>query len=124
MKVDGAYLPLEYVRGYMESLKNIEKARKESPKRINEAIILETENKMKSIIVDGKIPGYTTGQTQTYQWITDGDALKIEIIGDRAARNGLPRGTDILPRLKGKVGIITNDTNGQMVELTVYKTTK
>lgn len=56
MKVDGAYIPLEYVRGYMEILKNIEKARKESPKRINEAIILETENKMKSLLVDGKIP--------------------------------------------------------------------
>lgn len=56
IKIDGAYIPLEYARGYTEILKNIEQARKNPPKRINEAIILETENKMRSLLVDGKIP--------------------------------------------------------------------
>ncbi|MBP7643116.1 MAG: fibronectin type III domain-containing protein [Saprospiraceae bacterium] len=90
-----------------------------------EILIIDAKHSQKAQIVDGKIPGYTTGQTQTYQWITDGDAVKIEIIGDGANNIiGLGRNIDILPRLKGKIGIITNDSNGQLVELSVYKTNK
>lgn len=58
--------------------------------------------------------------TQSYQWITDGDAIKIEIIGNNGI--GLPRGTDILPDLKGKVGVITNNGKGHLTEISVYKT--
>lgn len=85
----------------------------------------DAKHSQKAKIVDGEIPGYTNGQRDTYQWITDGDAIKIEIIGDGANNiQGLGRTVDILPRLKGKIGIITNDVNGQMIELSVYKTTK
>ena len=61
-----------------------------------------------------------------YQWITDGNATKIEIIGNNVTFDiaSIKKFDDILPRLKGKIGIITNDANGQLVELSVYKTTK
>jgi len=111
---DGA--PTRGKEGYLDDLVETE---------AGDLIIIDAKHSQKAQIVDGKIPGYTEGQKQSYQWITDGDAVKIEIIGDGAnSIPGLGRNVDILPRLKGKVGVITNDANGQMVELSVYKTTR
>mgnify|MGYP003631645313 CR=1 FL=1 len=45
-------------------------------------------------------------------------------VRQRGTSGTLALAGDILPRLKGKIGIITNDANGQLVELSVYKTTK
>ncbi|MFC4673099.1 hypothetical protein [Dysgonomonas termitidis] len=104
------------VEGYLDDL--VETSNKD-------LLIIDAKHSQKAAIVDGKIPGYTAGQKQSYQWITDGDVVKIEIIGDGANNiPGLGRKIDILPRLKGKVGIITNDASGQLVEISVYKTTK
>lgn len=89
-------------------------------------LIIDAKHSQKAQIVDGKIPGYTVGQIQSYQWITYGNATKIEIIGNNVTFDiaSIKKFDDILPRLKGKIGIITNDANGQLVELSVYKTTK
>lgn len=86
-------------------------------------IIVDAKHSQKAQIVDGKYPGYTSGQKQSYQWVTDGDAVKIEIIGDGALPD-IVRGTDILPDLEGKIRIITNNGAGQLVESSVFRTTK
>ena len=85
-------------------------------------IISDAKHSQKTAIVDGQIPGYTTNQTQGYQWIVDGNLTKIEVIGDKGARLGIIKGDDLLPRLKGKIIILTNNSTGQIVESSVFKT--
>jgi len=84
-------------------------------------LISDAKHSQKAAIVDGKIPGYTTNQTQGYQWIVEGNAARIEVIGD----GGLPiitRQTDLLPDLDGKITILTNNEKGQIVESSILKT--
>jgi hypothetical protein len=84
-------------------------------------IISDAKHSQKAAIVDGQIPGYTTNQTQGYQWIVDGNATKIEVIGDKGLPN-ITRQTDLLPRLDGKIRILTNNTNGEIVESSILRT--
>ncbi len=85
-------------------------------------ILSDAKHSQKAAIVDGQIPGYTTNQTQGYQWIVDGNASKIEVIGDKGIPNGITRGRDLLPDLDGKVKVLTNNAQGEIVETSIVRT--
>jgi hypothetical protein len=85
-------------------------------------ILSDAKHSQKAAIVDGQIPGYTTNQTQGYQWIVDGNVSKIEVIGDKGLRNGINRGDDLLPDLDGKIKVLTNNAYGEIVENSTVRT--
>jgi len=86
-------------------------------------IISDAKHSQKAAIIDGQIPGYTSNQTQGYQWIIDGDAVQIEVIGLKGGLD-IPQQTNLLPDLDGKIKVLTNTSSGQIVETSILRTKK
>ncbi|NII28406.1 hypothetical protein HB364_25210 [Pseudoflavitalea sp. X16] len=85
-------------------------------------IISDAKHSQQAQIVDGvSVPQYTKNQTDGYQWIIDGSAARIEVIGYKGGVV-IPKGVDLLPALENKILILTNDSNGILTELSTFRT--
>ncbi|MBY0349155.1 MAG: hypothetical protein K2W79_12920 [Hydrotalea flava] len=84
-------------------------------------IISDAKHSQAAALIDGDAPRFTQNQTPAYQWVVDGTASKIEVIGNKGG-TVIKRGDDLLLNLDGKIRILTNDASGNIVEASVIRT--